>query len=66
MPDLQMSPVVLRLALNAGGEGGWRRGFEFAGSHFPIEKEFNPADLTTKLAQQAQVDGACLVSLEHT
>ena len=30
MPDLQMSPVVLRLAMNAGGAGGWRRGFGFA------------------------------------
>ena len=30
MPDLQMSPMVLRLALNAGGAGGWRRGFGFA------------------------------------
>ena len=52
-----MSWVVLRLALNAGGAGVLRRGFEFTGSNFPIEKEFNPADLTTKLAQQAQEDG---------
>jgi hypothetical protein len=30
MPDLQMRPVVLRLALSAGGGGGLRRDFEFA------------------------------------
>jgi hypothetical protein len=35
MPDLQMGPVVFRLALNAGGAGGLRRGFEFSGRHFP-------------------------------
>ena len=29
MPDLQMRPVVLRLALKAGGAGGMRRDFEF-------------------------------------
>jgi hypothetical protein len=29
MPDLQMRPVVLRLALKASGAGGLRRGFEF-------------------------------------
>jgi hypothetical protein len=29
MPDLQMSPVVFGLALNAGGAGGSRRDFEF-------------------------------------
>jgi len=51
-----MSPAVWRLALNAGGEGGWRRDFEFSGSHFPEENEFNPADLTSKLAQQVQQD----------
>jgi hypothetical protein len=56
MPELQMSPAVWRLALNAGGEGGWRRDFEFSGSHFPEENEFNPADLTSKLAQQVQQD----------
>ena len=61
-----MSRVVLRLALTAGGAGGLRRDFEFTGSHFPIEREFNPVDLTTKLAQQAQEDGVFLVSLEHT
>ena len=33
MPDLQMRPAVLRLALSAGGAGGWRRGFEFAAKH---------------------------------
>ena len=56
MPDLQMSPAVLGLAMNAGGAGGLRRDFGFAGSHFPIEKNFNPAALTTKLALQAQQD----------
>jgi hypothetical protein len=29
MPDLQMSPVVLRLALRVAGAGGLRCGFEF-------------------------------------
>ena len=37
----QMSPVVLRLALTTGGAGGLRRDFEFAGSHFPNEKNSN-------------------------
>jgi hypothetical protein len=49
-----MSPVVLRLALNAGGAGGLRRGFGFAGRHFPNETGFNPAALTTRLTQKAQ------------
>jgi hypothetical protein len=56
MPDLQMSPVVFRLALNAGGAGELRRDFEFASSHFPNEKRFNPADLATKLTQHGQGD----------
>ena len=30
MPDLQMSRVVLRLVMNAGGTGGMRRDFEVA------------------------------------
>ena len=30
MVVIQMSPVVLRLALNAGGAGGLRRGFGIA------------------------------------
>ena len=29
MPDLQVTPVVFRLTLNAGGAGGWRRDSEF-------------------------------------
>jgi hypothetical protein len=37
MPDLQVSRAVLRLALNAGGAGGLRHGFEFTGSHFPTK-----------------------------
>jgi hypothetical protein len=49
-----MSRVVFRLALKAGGPGGWRRGFGFSGRHFSDEYKFNPADLTTKLAQQVQ------------
>ncbi len=43
MLDLQMSPVVLRLALNAGGAGRLRRDFDFADGHFPNEKKLNPA-----------------------
>ncbi len=56
MPELQMNWVVFRVALNAGGEGGLRCGFQFAGRHFPNEKKLNPAALTTKLALQAQED----------
>ncbi len=29
-PGNRMSPVVLRLAMNAGGTGGWRRDFGIA------------------------------------
>jgi hypothetical protein len=29
MPDLQVTPVVFRLTLNADGAGGWRRDSEF-------------------------------------
>jgi hypothetical protein len=56
MPDLQVSPVVLRLALRGGGAGGLRRDFGFSRRHSPNEKELNRADLTTKLAQQVQQD----------
>jgi hypothetical protein len=42
--------------LNAGGAGGLRRDLEFAGRHFPDEKNLNPADLTTKLTQEVQQD----------
>jgi hypothetical protein len=43
MPVLQMSWVVFRSSLNAGGAGGLRSDFEFAGRHFSNEKKLNPA-----------------------
>ena len=51
-----MSPVVLRLALNAGGAGGWAWNFGFSGGHFPNENNSNPAALTTRLTQKTQED----------
>ena len=33
-----------------------KRGFGFAGRHFPNENNFNPAAISTKLTQQAQQD----------
>jgi hypothetical protein len=56
MPDLQMSPVILRLALRAAGAGGLRRDFEFSRRHFPDEKNSNPVALTEKLTHEIQPD----------
>jgi hypothetical protein len=62
--DLQLRPVVLRLALNAGGAGGLRRDFEFTGGMVFKERNSNPGGSTTQEAQHDEVGHDILEQLE--